>query len=234
MHKMTIQQTDGGYVTVPLLAKAGIYKFTVGKHTYQMNACVERYIAFMLFVENRWILTREDYFDFFRDVVKNFVSRHANPATLEAMWDAFIKEHPVIDSGPKFDFSQITECGHPEYGLGLVDTDCSCVMPYKFEQKLVEELRNKESLASTIVDYKFKYDIDIDTKWLIQMFLIQHGVCPRRYEWHEQFCTIPGLFRLFIILGLPIIFGVLTFCVDGWWVLGFLLWFVLICDAYNG
>lgn len=238
-NQMMVQQFDDKAVIVPLLAKGGTYKFKVGKHNCEIPACVERYMVYMLYrgeTKNQPRAQRREY-EYLVDLsslVRSYMIRRATPIDINAVEKVFVEEHPVLEVLPKFRYEDVPAYGHPEHGIGVIDAHRNTwVFSHEFELEILERIHRKKDILADILWYVEQYamglpDDDNPYTYIMYMFLVQHGIIPRKYDLHSTgWAQALGIIG---VVGGIFLIGYLGIAVNPWFLL---LYAVLGIPLYN-
>lgn len=238
-NQMMVQQFDNKAVIVPLLAKGGTYKFKVGKRNCEIPACVERFIIYLLYrgeTKGQTRAQRREY-EYLMDLsatVRSYIIGRATPIDINAVEKVFVEEHPVLEVLPKFRYEDVQAYAHPEHGIGIIDPyRGSWVFSREFELQLIDRIHRKKEILADILWYVEQYNMwlpksETPYTYIVNMFLIQHGIIPDKYEFHSQ-GWLEGLGIIGVIGGIFLI-GYLGIAVNPWFLL---LYAVLGIPLYN-
>lgn len=190
---MKVQQSDDSYLVIPLLAKNDRYDlwFYGGRYRYDMTAAVERMLVFTVYCSRAGMDFTKNLYDFrssnFCSIIRRYVAPHVTSVQLDEMKRAFLADHPIIDKGYYFDYKKVPAYGTEKDGLTLVECGCICVFTKKYEEYLLEMVAKRKNFDMDLMLYFDSYDMDAPDindpfPYIMDCFLIQHGIRPDRYR----------------------------------------------------
>lgn len=194
---MMIVQYDGRAAIIPLRQRNGCYDWEICNIKYQIAACMERYVAYLLYsglvkqeVQPNG-MTQEGEFGAW---IRTCLIKDATPMEIDSAKDSFIKHHPIETVYKKYDWEDIPVYADKYYGLALPIPHYTCVISGKMEQELLEELRKANLTPGHFTAIRAKYGLDYSKKLkhtqdaeLMISFLEQHGISPAAYErYHDR------------------------------------------------